>query len=79
MITAVGIGLVGAGLMMVYAGVTGQSLRAELAAAFGRAGAPGFNVEAAAALAGGGVPTVAQGPATGPPTTDTGNITRGLQ
>lgn len=34
MITAIGIGLLGGGAVLIYAGVTGQSLRDELIAAF---------------------------------------------
>lgn len=37
MITGLGIGLVGFGLILAYAGVTGQHVKSELGAVFGRA------------------------------------------
>lgn len=38
MITGLGIGLVGFGLILAYAGVTGQHVKQELGIVFGRAG-----------------------------------------
>lgn len=52
MMTAVAIGLIGAGIVLIYAGITGQSLKDELAAALGGGG--GGTTTNTPTIAGGG-------------------------
>jgi hypothetical protein len=89
MITGLGIGLIGFGLLLAYAGVTGQHVKQELGEVFtgGGLGGGGLNAQAAAGLLPPPAPSASKPPAPAagmnplPAGTarDTGNILIGLR